>query len=396
MAENDRTNGARASGPVAGWLPPFAFAALIVALAPFVGVLRESVQDAFGLGYLRWVTAGLALAGAVAVVWALLRIGERRAVRYGLLAVAAVLVALQAFGWGTGEAEVDTVERVHLVEYGLLAALFERALRRRHCGLLLPVLTVAAVALVGLADEWIQWLTPVRVGDGRDVLLNAWAGVIGYLFAVALSREGGRLRRPGRESRRLAAGLGAVLVLAAGAFFDTAHLGYEIHDPRAGSFVSLYSPEELLRVAAERRVRWAAEGRPPRRPLALEDAFLTEAGWHARTRNEAVERGDLLEAWRENGILERWYVPFLELPGSRWPPPQLEAIEAAVRQRFRARPELVDDGSRYRSPALRNRVLPAPPRSLLWAGVTVLAAVLAWVAWRHRAAAGDPSKMESS
>lgn len=364
----------------------------MVALAPFVGVLQEGVRDAFGLAYLPWVSAALALAAGVALLWAVLRIRRRRRVRFGLLFLAGALVALQVFAWGTGAAEVDTLERVHLLVYGLLGALFEHAFRHRHRDLLLPALTLAAVALVGLADEWVQWLTPVRVGDGRDVLLNVWAGAIGYLFAVALSSEGGRLRRPGGASRRLAAVLGAIVVVAAGAFLDTAHLGHEVRDPRAGIFLSWHSPEGLVRAARARAEAWAAGKRPPHRPLAREDVYLTEAGWHAQARNEAAERRDFVRAWRENRILERWYAPYLDLPGAGWPQAQRDDVESAVRERFGRRSQGVDRAPRYRSPALQGRVVPAP-RSLVWGTVAALVGILLWLAFRP---VGPPSGVRSS
>jgi hypothetical protein len=281
------------------------------------------------------------------------------------------------------------VERVHLLEYGLLAVLFERAFRARHPGRLLPVLALAAVALVSLADEWVQWLTPVRVGDARDVVLNLWAGAIGLLFGLAFSPAPGLLRRSGSASARLAAGLGAVVALAGAGFFDLAHLGHEIRDPRAGVFLSWHAPEELLQAAEDRARRWPVEGPLPARPLALEDSFLTEAGWHASARNQAVAAGDLATGWRENRILERWYRPFLELgPGRRWPPAQ----RRATREELMARdPAALGPSPRYRSPALEGRVAPGPPAALLWTGAAAVAAALGWIAFGGRKMALAPA-----
>lgn len=364
------------------WLPPLGLSLAVVALAPFVGLLREWVREAFGLAYLRWVTGGLGVVGALALVWALARIRERRALRYGALALAAGLVALQVAGWSTGKAEADVVERVHLLEYGLLAVLFERAFRVRHPGRLLPVLTLVSVALVSLADEWVQWLTPVRVGDVRDVVLNLWAGAVGLLFGVALSPSPGVLRRSAPASRRLAAGLGALLALAFAGFFDQAHLGHEIRDPRSGVFLSWHSPEELLTAAEERARRWPVEGPPPRRPLAVEDTFLSEAGWHANERNHAVGTGELATAWRENRILERWYGPYLDLGrAGRWPPAQRRAIREELLARA---PEALGPSPGYRSPALVGRIVPGPPAILFWAAAVALAGGLAWAALGRR------------
>lgn len=358
------------------WLPPLVCAAVFVLLAPFVGVLVERLRETFGLGYLPWLAAALGLAGALAVALALLRIRGHRPLRYGLLVLAASMVALQVLGWGTGAAQVDLVERVHLVEFGLLGALFERAFRPRHRNALLPVLVLAAVGLAAIADEWVQWLTPVRVGDVRDVLLNLWAGGIGYLLAVAVSAERGRLRRPEPRTRRLAAGLTALFVLAAAAFFDTAHLGHEIRDPRAGTFRSWHTPEELARAAEDRDRRWSAGGPLAMRPLSREDVFLTEGGFHVAARNRAVESGYVVRAWRENRILERWYAPLLDhRPGTRWPAVQRANTEAAVRERFRRRPAAVESSPGYRSPALAERIAIAPPRALFWLGVLLVGGI---------------------
>lgn len=375
-------------GPWRRWLPALTLSVAVVALAPFLGVLRAWVRHAFGLGYLQWVTVGLAVAAAVALLWALLRIRERRALRYGLLVVAGGLVVLQVLGWSTGTLEADVLERIHLLEYGLLAVLFERAFRPRHPGRLLPVLALAAVALVGLADEGVQWLTPVRTGDGRDVLLNVWAGVVGLLFGAALWPPAGLLRRPGPGTRRLACALGAVVVLAAAAFYDAAHLGHEIRDPRAGVFLSWHAPEELLAAAEDRALRWAEGGPPPQRPVALEDRFFTEAGWHARARNDAVRGDRLAMAWRENRILERWYAPYLDLGRNRWPPAQKRNLrrELETREGWKSGPT-----PGYRSPALVGRVTTAPPRPLLWAGALALAGALAFLALgRKRDGRGRP------
>ena len=70
--------------------------------------------------------------------------------------------------------EVNAVERVHFVEYGLIAFLFYR-------GAVAPGLAKAATRsccrsccgfMVGTFDEWLQWFIPLRVGEAHDVFLN--------------------------------------------------------------------------------------------------------------------------------------------------------------------------------------------------------------------------------
>ena len=405
------------------WFPVAAAALAILALAPFLGELRERVRESVGLGYLRWVSGALAAAGAAALVAAVVRIRRLRVRRYGLLLAAGLLVGLQVFAWGTGQEEVDVVERAHLLEYGLLAVLFARAFRAHHDGAALAVLALLGVGLVGLADETVQWLTPVRVGDGRDVLLNLYAGVTGLVFALALwtpmgshaavprrfaagtGLGGGQLRRalrgavptgatgsrpaprratfPGAtgshptakrsRSARLAAGLGAALVLGGAAFFDAAHLGHEIRDPRGGVFLSWHSPEELVRAGEARARRWSHGGIPPGRPMAVEDVYLSEAGWHANERNHALRAGDLRRAWHENRILERWYGPYLDVRG-RWPAEQRAGVRAELEARD---PAALDPSPHYRSPVLEGRIVAGPPRSLVWGVALAVSGALA-------------------
>ena len=77
---------------------------------------------------------------------------------------------------------------------------------------------------------------------------------------------------------------------------------------------------------------WQTE--PPIRikRLSREDQYLDEGLWHVRRRNSA----EVDEAWHENLILERFFVPVLDLPtyaspnGNRWPPEQRANIAKQV------------------------------------------------------------------
>lgn len=78
-------------------------------------------------------------------------------------------------------------ERLHFVEYGLLAALVHEALgqgRARHVGLWTVTLTAAA----GLGDELIQGILPNRYFGWRDVALNAGAGALVAISFALLDR----------------------------------------------------------------------------------------------------------------------------------------------------------------------------------------------------------------
>jgi len=95
-------------------------------------------------------------------------------------------------------------ERLHLLEYGLLALAFREALAARAAAA--PVGAAARPAwsaagalgltgLAGWADEGIQGVLPNRVYDLRDVGFNALAAAIALMAAAAL---GWAARRAGR------------------------------------------------------------------------------------------------------------------------------------------------------------------------------------------------------
>jgi hypothetical protein len=76
-------------------------------------------------------------------------------------------------------------ERIHFVEYGILAFFLFRALRIDLP--LVPSFVWAFViaSLIGWGDEGIQYLLPNRYYDNRDVLLNSISALLGLFFTAA-------------------------------------------------------------------------------------------------------------------------------------------------------------------------------------------------------------------
>ncbi|HEX5760944.1 MAG TPA: VanZ family protein [Thermoanaerobaculia bacterium] len=361
----------------AGLRAPLLLALFIVATAPFMGTLRDLLLDLFGRRFVVALAAGFGVVVAGLVAAAALSVREPRPalrlLRLGGLALALVLLGVQVVGFGTGNLQVDAVERIHFLEYGGLGLLFYRAFRRHADASVLP-LSVLAVALVGIVDEVVQWWVPVRTGDVRDVALNAYAGLCGLLFGVALDPPRGFRWRLDRPAARRLCRAAALVLLAFAAFFDRAHLGYEIADPEIGRFLSFVPRQRLVEQRDERMRAWAVD--PPRglSPLGREDFFLSAAGWHVQHRNASFHRGDWLHAWKENLILERYFTPFLELRSFQPPhlPHRLPAAQRVEIAAKRPRP----DPEPYESPVLRGRVV-AMSRGRFWAGLGLAALALA-------------------
>jgi hypothetical protein len=139
---------------------------------------------------LRLSIAALFLATAAAVIaW----MHRRRAGLAAWLVLAVAAVAYAAFALALDVPQ----ERLHLVEYGGLALLFQAAFveRRRSRGLPPEAVRTAsraflAAAAFGLLDEVVQGILPNRQYDLRDVGFNALAAAMALATALALERVG--------------------------------------------------------------------------------------------------------------------------------------------------------------------------------------------------------------
>lgn len=364
---------------------PLGLGSALVAAAPFFGVARDLLIAALPRAFAGVLLALFVIAAGGALLLAARRIRQRRLARYGALAAAALGAAALLGAFATGQAEVDAVERVHVVAYGLLAFLFARAFAARGGGAA-ALLALLATTLFATIDEWVQWLVPVRVGEARDVALNIGSALPGLAVAWAVGPPAAR--SPGfAASRRALGGLAAGVVLVFAGFYDCAHLGHRIAAPGLGSFLSYHAPGELADVAARRAAAWRTAPPGPLRPLAVEDYFLTEGMWRVSARNAALASGDFTVAWLENRILEEHYAPVLDLPSPRsgevhrWP--AWKRDEVAGRRR---RP----DPQPYESAVLAHRIFVAPDRLAVWTASGILAAACLLAAGWRRAERGEP------
>ena len=319
-------------------------ASIVVALgAPYTGQIRGAIQDALP-GQYRLIIGGVVVIGvAMAVTVALLRIKEQRRVRYGLLTFAVGGGALYAQATATGNANVDVVERFHLVEYGALTWLYYRAWHDRG-DLTSVVFPAFAAFTVGIFDEGLQWLVPARVGELHDVLLNGMSITCGLVFSLGLAPVRTMHWWPDRDGRRSLALFASAVFVALATFFHVVHLGHEIDDPQAGRFLSRYTAEELLAASRDRAVRWQSAPPSQLHRTSIEDHYLAEGVWHVQRRNE-VE--DPQRVWHENLILEKYFAPVLDFPtystpaGAKW----------AAEQRANAEALAKTEASDYRSAA---------------------------------------------
>jgi hypothetical protein len=102
-----------------------------------------------------------------------------------------------AYYYLLGHAFVEAVERIHLIEYGVLPWLIWRAI-----GLEVSIERVVVVwvlsANVGVFDELIQHFTPGRYGEIRDVMINWMSCTLGMALVATAS---GRRSSPGAPAQ---------------------------------------------------------------------------------------------------------------------------------------------------------------------------------------------------
>ncbi len=362
--------------------------------APFMGLLRDALLERFPETALKGLAVGLAAVGLIVFIGSILGAARRSDSwdwRRGLWLVAGlVALAVQIFGFRTSSLQVDIVEKVHIVQYGLLAFLAAAALgnftqSERRLGFEHVWMPICLGTIVGVADESIQGFFQLRTGDIRDVGLNALAALTGACFAVAVGRWQRLDLRPLPSWRPKLAWMTALCISAAAGFFYQAHLGYVIRDPELGRFHSWFTPEQLSQSALDRQAIWAESPPTGLKVWARQDYYLTEAAWHANHRNERLLALDYAQAQVANRILEKYYDPFLDVESfrgtgkHRWDP-SLKADVASKAEPI--------DPTQHVSPVLRHRIYPWRKSrfAMLWVATVV---VILWLGHRTNRGGGS-------
>lgn len=346
----------------------------LVLSAPFIGQIRNEIRARFPGHFVLILGSVIGISVVSALALALVRIRDRRLLRYGAIACALALGVGYALWTAKPDPQVNAVERFHFVQYGLVTLLFYKAWRPLGDGgvMLLPIVAALTVAMI---EEWFQWFIPGRVGALEDVLLN-WAAILcGLLLSLGLDPPPQPTLRLGPRSRRQLGVAAGAAILVFGMFFDSVHLGYEIRDREVGSFTSIFTGLELRGQAQDRAVRWRAEPPIDRTRMAREDQYRTEGIQHVRRRNEAWAAGDVNAAWRENRILEVYYEPVLDT-GHRWAAEHL----ADAARRFASLVTLEKTSAPYVSEAYPYTIL-TWPAWVFWSVIVSLSALALLVAF---------------
>jgi hypothetical protein len=319
-----------------------AYVAVIYATLSVVRTIQRFLEGLLGqAGFGVILTAGLVAAG----VWFVVRVFRRLQGTTARILVGAVVVTYCYSLWSLDVA----VERVHFLEYGLLAYLGYRVLHHKRRDASILAVDLVLCALVGLADEGIQWVLPRRVGEVRDVWINVAASGLG-LVLIAVLRPPELRVRPTRRSLATVGPWIAAFLLATALFLRYVHgFGYLIMDADAGSFRTVFTRAQLLDDGEwkSRALEHLGGEFPSERPRGLlavlrqksferqlkmptDLAYLTEAYKHLGARDGLASDKAMSwrEAWSEHLILKRYYETYYNLQaGAAWTPARERKIE---------------------------------------------------------------------
>lgn len=163
----------------------------LLAIYATLGVVRDVTNALREAELLRVTVAALFGAAAICVLAVIALSKPLRSPRV----LAVVLVAAGAYAaviWPMESIE----EKVHFLEYGLVALLAHEAAPDRLKGVVRFVSVALFVVAAGWLDEGIQALLPSRHYDLRDVGFNAAAGFMALATLALIRRAGARRPQP--------------------------------------------------------------------------------------------------------------------------------------------------------------------------------------------------------
>ncbi|MFH0879667.1 MAG: VanZ family protein [Lentisphaerota bacterium] len=395
------------------WMAFILWSAVIFLSVPLARSLQRYVSAHWG----RSLFTDLVLANIVIAAGAvILYVVRRRTIHRGLGLFWLLGVAV-FFVWQTLQLRAAPEEALHFIEYGVLGFLAFHALSYRVRDSSLYVVALCLSALVGALDEVIQWLTPERIFDYRDMRLNAMAALL-VLMAIAFGLRPAFVKvrwAPGSAGRlccwaaMLITLLGLCLLNTPRAvdgysslipsldylrFKDNAmsEYGFLFKDPEIGTFKSRFDPDSLKRADEERSMEAARILNLYQNPgfykrflglyTPVTDPFVHEARVHLFRRDHYLNvlwkhrknpvdyRIHATVAYREQQIMEKYFPNTLRASNYKWD----ESIRAELARYANTDPE-------YVSPVSQGLITTWNERQVLWGLGVLLAGCLA-VCWR--------------
>lgn len=171
----------RSASPGSRWLVLGAYVALVYGSLPWTRDVLIALDQQQLMGGV--ITASYFGAAVLVVYHVVFDVRLTDRVAFGALVVLGAGVGALVLGLAIPE------ERLHFLQYGLMAILARRAVAPRLMGWAQYLAAVAIAAAAGWGDELVQAVLPGRVYDLRDVLINASAAVLAMAGYEALHNQ---------------------------------------------------------------------------------------------------------------------------------------------------------------------------------------------------------------
>ncbi len=343
---------------------------VIYATIPLARGLRDAVDATIGREFFLYLVLLLA---SVFAFLAFINLRRRALPPDAYYALGLVLLVLMTLIYRLRDIPE---EALHVAEYALLGLLVYRALVHRIRDYSIYPVACLVVGMIGIIDEYIQWVMPSRYYDVGDILVNLGAGALAQIGIATGLRPGLVSSPPTRRSwSRLCYVAAAALVLLSVAFVNTparvaryaasfepllflldgqsnmAEYGYRYEGPETGIFRSRFdraalreldrSRGEAVARILDRYIRGEGYRAFLRAHSVLRDAYAHEAGVHLfrrefhldRARENNSKRAEHYSiAYRENQILRQYFPSVINRSRHRWS----SAVEEEVRQNAQA------------------------------------------------------------
>ena len=309
------------------WLQVFLCSVLIFITIPYTPLIWKTLSAAQKSQVIIGIYF-LALLLGISILIYLLFLKKERSIFPYFWFLIAVLLYVQSFSI----LNEFPVEKVHLIEYGILGFLVFKALKNNLKNLNVYIWSLLLIFYVGIFDETIQWLIPNRIGDIIDVWLNTKSGVLSLLLIGLVIRPRDieyKVSLTNLEKIYIPISLA---IAATGVFINLVHdFGYKI---RVSNDIGMYShfTEKELRlidshlkkdIALLNRTASKFEKlviRKPNAPLreSKEVIFFKESADHRWERDNLFLKKKFLQSLKEQIILNSYYSSVLNLNTHKW------------------------------------------------------------------------------
>jgi len=357
----------------------------ILVIVPVANTFQRFVSDNFGSeAFIYFVLFALAIAFVFIIYLLIYKLKIRSLTNYVWLFTVTGLYIYSILKLRNAPAEA-----VHLLEYGLLGFFLFKALIHHVRDKSLYFTASFFALLIGTFDEILQWITPQRMWDFRDVGLNALSGGLFQLGIWKVVKPKIISDKINANSIRILTSVFAICLVILGLCASNtpkrvasytkllpwlsflrkeepmSEFGYKFGDPEIGVFYSRLRLGELEKIDKQKGEEYAHTLNDSanmsyeqflREYNPISNPFLHELRIHIFRRDTYFDKGnktsDINEkkelyfiAYKENLILEKYFTRSVGKSAYSWGENKIKALES-----------LIDKSKPYKSPVSANLI----------------------------------------